>query len=473
MSMVKWRGNFSYRAVTPDSLKFSSPKARVDPSGSSSPLITSVCPDQSIFRGSSPDSPVITSLKTGVKPYGSLSASGCSDVQYRANFLSISSFPLGCSTDHYTTASMVIARKVGCSTGKASLYAWNSFIHEDVSSVLVDLMTDLMMNFYSSCSGLIALIVPPEVILLYGSLPRPPESCFISCSLYRSTDLVCDWFMHSISQNLDYGTLRCGMDSEYNRRHQHLCRQGEKLKFAVDSCCLDLCDCQAGCYSFLLLESLAYGVYVLMLMSFRGLQMLAPLAHGSFISLSTSNAALVQHLRCWFHLFSLDKQQADATIDFWLKYSETFTGFKDSTSSFVMLFTVAESSFLDKGHGLQELDRSRSSDDYIAAATVGALMDGFSSLYKSLLGDFVQNLTSENGLMHLIVETHIADISGLVFLLKQSLPQAFLHLLRQDYDFFRCIYVVISGRFGLLTEIPYGSLPRPPDVHFAINFNLL
>ncbi|XP_056850011.1 uncharacterized protein LOC130499697 [Raphanus sativus] len=95
---------------------------------------------------------------------------------------------LGCSTDHSTAALMVIAHKVGCYTGKASLCAWNSSIPDDFSSVLVDLMPDLAMNSYSLFSGLIELIVPPEVILLYGSLPRPPESCFISYSWLRFTD---------------------------------------------------------------------------------------------------------------------------------------------------------------------------------------------------------------------------------------------------------------------------------------------
>ncbi|KAL0866083.1 hypothetical protein Bca101_045201 [Brassica carinata] len=51
--------------------------------------------------------------------------------------------------------------------------------------------------------------------------------------------------------------------------------------------------------------------------------------------------------------------------------------------------------FLDTRHGLDELDRSRSNDDGKAAATAGLVMDGFSSVYKSWLGDFFQNIISE------------------------------------------------------------------------------
>ncbi|CAH8348614.1 unnamed protein product [Eruca vesicaria subsp. sativa] len=412
--MVKLDSNFKSCTATWDSLKISLPKVRDDPLGFSSSLITSVCPDQSNFRGSTPDSPVLTSPKTRAKPYGSLLARGCSDVQDRAISLPIS-VSLGCSTDQHTATLMVIAHKVGCYTGKASLYTWNSFIPEDVSSVLVDLMAGLVMNSYS--------LFP------------------------------------------DYGTLRCGMDSEDSYRLQYRCRQGEQLKFAVDPCCLDLCDCLADCHNILLLESLACEVYELMSMNFRGLPMLAPLVIGSFINLSTATAALVQHLRCWFHLFSLDKQQADATIDFWLQYCKTFTGFKDSTSCLGMLFAVAEKFFwfndshiwsdvvcddvvyfLGTRYGCQELDRLLQE------------MELMSEISYFLLR-----------IMQVPIQIDRTEISGLELLLKQSLPQAFLHILKQDYDFFRCIYVVISGRFGLLTEIPYGSLPRPPDVSFPSN----
>lgn len=153
--MVKLDSNFKSRTALLDSLKISSPKVHDDPFGSSSPLITSVRPDQSNFRGSIPESPV-------------LSSSHCA-----------------------TLASMVIARKVGCYcyTGKANLYAWNSFILEDFSSALVHRMADLVMNSYLSFPGLVELIVPPEVVLAYGSLPRPPENCFFRCSWCIYSDL--------------------------------------------------------------------------------------------------------------------------------------------------------------------------------------------------------------------------------------------------------------------------------------------
>lgn len=53
----------------------------------------------------------------------------------------------------------------------------------------------------------------------------------------------------------------------------------------------------------------------------------------------------------------------------------------------------SRSLFLDKRHGLQELDRSHSSDDCTAAATVDTLMNGFSAVCKSLLD--VLNLIAE------------------------------------------------------------------------------
>ncbi|VVB14680.1 unnamed protein product [Arabis nemorensis] len=102
-----------------------------------------------------------------------------------ADILSIPWFSFGCSTDHSTASSMVIAHKVRRFTGKASLYAWNSLIPEDVSSDSVhllrltcinaiDLVADIVES-YSSFPGLVGLIVPPGVILPYGSLSRRPD----------------------------------------------------------------------------------------------------------------------------------------------------------------------------------------------------------------------------------------------------------------------------------------------------------
>lgn len=136
------------------------------------------------------------------------------------------------------------------------------------------------------------------------------------------------------------------MDSEDNFRHQHLCRQGKKLKFAVDPSCLGLCDCQASCYIFLLLESLACGVDVLMLINFRRLQVMAFHALGSFISFCpTKNAALVQHLRSWLVFSLLTSNKLMQQLIFWMKYNKKFAGCEDSTSCLMMLFTVAVSFF--------------------------------------------------------------------------------------------------------------------------------
>ncbi|KAL0814616.1 hypothetical protein Bca101_071059 [Brassica carinata] len=154
-----------------------------------------------------------------------------------------------------------------------------------------------------------------------GSLCRPPESYFTYCSWCSFSELKV---------------------SEDKFKHQHLCRQGEKLKIAVDPCFLGLCHCQADYYSFQLFEGLACEVDVLMLMTYRGLQVIAPLAHGSFITFyAIEAAALVQHLSSSFRLISLD-QHAYATIDFWLKYITMVVGFKNSSTLYVtLLFSVA------------------------------------------------------------------------------------------------------------------------------------
>ncbi|VVA99689.1 unnamed protein product [Arabis nemorensis] len=192
--MVKRNCNCKYQATTPDLVKISSPKAHDDPFGSSSPRLASDCPGQSNFRGFTPDSTVITSPKTRDKPYGSLLSRGWSDVLDRADFLSISWFFLGCYTNRFTAASMVNTH---------SLCAWNSLTLEDVSSVSVhlmhltsvnaiDLMADFVMEWYALFPGLVELIVPPGVILPYGSLSRPQENCFASCSWRIYSDMVCD-----------------------------------------------------------------------------------------------------------------------------------------------------------------------------------------------------------------------------------------------------------------------------------------
>ncbi|WZZ59055.1 hypothetical protein YC2023_059162 [Brassica napus] len=181
-----------------------------------------------------------------------------------------------------------------------------------------------------------------------GSLCRPPESYFTYCSWCSFSELVCVWLTHSVSRHLGSGTVywcvayKLQKVSEDKFKHQHLCRQGEKLKIAVDPCCLDLCHCQADYYSFQLFEGLACEVDVLMLMTYRGLQVIAPLAHGSFITFyAIEAAALVQHLSSSFRLISLD-QHAYATIDFWLKYITMVVGFKNSSTLYVtLLFSVA------------------------------------------------------------------------------------------------------------------------------------
>ncbi|KAJ4871972.1 hypothetical protein Rs2_46380 [Raphanus sativus] len=283
------------------------------------------------------------------------------------------------------------------------------------------------------------------------------------------------------------------MDSEASYRHQNRCRQGEQLKFAVDPCCLDLCDCQAECHNILLLESLAFKVDLLIWMNLRGLQVIAPLVHGSLIIVyAIKDAALVQQLSSWFRLISIEKQQAYATIGLWLKYIKMIVGFKTLSAHYVtLLSSVAESLtllcdphiwsdvqcedvsfFLHKRHGVQELFIPCSSDDCTAAA-VGTLMNGVNTVYKFLLGGYVLNLIAEKRIMQVSIQSDRTKISGLELLLKQSLSQAFLHLFNEDYGFLRCIYVIISARFGFLTEIPYGSLPRPPDELLVISFSLL
>ncbi|CAE6126238.1 unnamed protein product [Arabidopsis arenosa] len=239
--------------------------------------------------------PVVVNQASGASR--AVTSAGSLDLVQSRSFIQPDRFriSLGCSTDRSTAASMVIAHKVGRCAGKASLYAWNYFISEDFSSDLMrstsvivnDLMTDFEIDLDMLFPGLVELIASTgmilvndkifgdhswldlkvELMLLYGYLPRPPESYFTFCSSHRFTDLVCSCIM--------------------------------------------------------LLESLACDVDFIMLMNLGGLQVIAPLANGSFSDFYTiGDAASVQHLNLWFCLITLAKKHAYATVDFGMKYSK-------------------------------------------------------------------------------------------------------------------------------------------------------
>uniref|UniRef100_M4C7J8 Uncharacterized protein n=1 Tax=Brassica campestris TaxID=3711 RepID=M4C7J8_BRACM len=269
-----------------------------------------------------------------------------------------------------------------------------------------------------------------------GSLCRPPESYFTYCSWCSFSELVSVWLTHSVSRHLGSGTVywcvayKLQKVSEDKFKHQHLCRQGEKR--------------------------LACEVDVLVLMIYRGLQVIAPLAHGSFITFyAIEAAALVQHLSSSFRLMSLD-QHAYATIDFWLKYITMVVGFKTSSTLYVtLLFSVAESLillcgshiwrdvvcadvvyFLGTRHELQELDRLLQKMEIMSETSYfllsGGLMSAASRYHKLIkLLITLQMQRSSTGLVlkqlkHYMLASPVLHLSA---------ASGFLHFLKTDSRF--------------------------------------
>ncbi|CAF1928438.1 unnamed protein product [Brassica napus] len=157
-------------------------------------------------------------------------------------------------------------------------------------------------------------------------------------------------------------------------------------------------------------------------MTYRGLQVIAPLAHGSFITFyAIEAAALVQHLSSSFRLISLD-QHAYATIDFWLKYITMVVGFKNSSTLYVTLL-----------HELQELDRLLQKMEIMSETSYFLLSGGFlsaASRYHKLIKLLItlQVQRSSTGLVlkqlkHYMLASHVLHLSA---------ASGFLHFLKTD-----------------------------------------
>ncbi|CAG7898101.1 unnamed protein product, partial [Brassica rapa] len=335
-----------------------------------------------------------------------------------------------------------------------------------------------------------------------GSLCRPPESYFTCCSWCSFSELVSVWLTHSVSRHLGSGTVywcvayKLQKVSEDKFKHQHLCRQGEKR--------------------------LACEVDVLVLMIYRGLQVIAPLAHGSFITFyAIEAAALVQHLSSSFRLISLD-QHAYATIDFWLKYITMVVGFKTSSTLYVtLLFSVAESLillcgshiwrdvvcadvvyFLGTRHELQELDRLLQKMEIMFETSYFLLSGGLmsaASRYHMLIKLLItlQMQRSSTGLVlkqlkHYMLASpvlHLSAASGFLHFLKtdssgsqaastlhalqweQSFPSLSIQGLNLAFASIDHIIVAGSGWFKSILDLLYCSLPRPPEIPQFTSFS--
>ncbi|KAG2261466.1 hypothetical protein Bca52824_068545 [Brassica carinata] len=63
--------------------------------------------------------------------------------------------------------------------------------------VMLDLLPEFEMDSSMLFPGLVELIVPSGMILAYGSLSRPPESYFTSCSWNMYSDVhIWDSFLY-------------------------------------------------------------------------------------------------------------------------------------------------------------------------------------------------------------------------------------------------------------------------------------
>lgn len=60
---------------------------------------------------------------------------------------------------------------------------------------MLDLLPEFEMDSYMLFPGLVELIVLSGMILAYGSLSRPPESYFTSCSWHMYSDVVCRFLL--------------------------------------------------------------------------------------------------------------------------------------------------------------------------------------------------------------------------------------------------------------------------------------
>ncbi|VVB11998.1 unnamed protein product [Arabis nemorensis] len=131
-----------------------------------------------------------------------------------------------------------------------------------------------------------------ELILLYGSLSRPPESCSSLVPSCTFTDLVCMWFQTSLSKNIASGSLEfreyiVGDDAFWhNLEARYVHREGELWleKFRqnpacdiVDIICLDLAEAIIDFPAFF------HVIVAMLLMSFGGLRVIAPHIDGLYI----------------------------------------------------------------------------------------------------------------------------------------------------------------------------------------------
>ncbi|KAL0845366.1 hypothetical protein Bca101_018612 [Brassica carinata] len=174
----------------------------------------------------------------------------------------------------------------------------------------------------------------------------------------------------------------------------------------------------------------------MMLMNYRGWQVIAPLAHGSFITFYAVEAAsLVQHLSSSFRLISLD-QHAYATIDFWLKYVTMVVGFKTSNRPDVTsLFSVAEISILLYGSHIWR-------DVVCADVTSYFLLSGgllsasrYHKLIERLISLQVQRSSTGfvvNQLKHYMLASPVSNLSA---------ASGFLHFLKTDSRYVSAYWV--------------------------------